>query len=153
MRPAAPTRMAFANLSESDLNGTLYWIKPPQPSSSVYPGGFNFPAGIHAVGSIYSFTNGAPLLNLPTGGVSVLQLGNPVQSFTNHFTLGSDNKIISADGLAVTITTANGLFKGTATSLGDGTSVPISGVLLPKQNAAFGYFLNNGQSGGVFLGQ
>jgi len=145
--------MTFANLNESDLSGTVYWTKPPRASSAVYPGGFNFPAGIHAVGSIYSFTGGVPLLNLPAGGVSVLQLGNPVQSFTNHFTLGSDNKIISADGLKVTITTASGLFKGTAISLGDGTSVPIAGVLLPKQNAAFGYFLSNGQSGGVYLGQ
>jgi sugar lactone lactonase YvrE len=145
--------MTFANLSDSDLSGTLYWIKPPQPSSSAYPGGFSFPAGIRAVGSIYSFRNGVPLLNLPAGGVSVLQLGNPVQSFTNHFTLGSDNKIISADGLQVTITTSTGLFKGTATSLGDGTTVPITGILLQKQNAAFGYFLNNSQSGGVYLGQ
>jgi len=145
--------MTFANLSDSDLSGTLYWIKPPQAASSVYPGGFNFPAGIRAVGSIYSFTNGVPVLNLPSGGVSVLQFGNPVQSFTNHFTLGSDNKITSADGLNVTITTSSGVFKGTAVSLGDGTTVPITGVLLQKQNAAFGYFLNNGQSGGVYLGQ
>jgi len=82
-----------------------------------------------------------------------LQLGNPVQSFTNHFTLGANNKISSADGLKVTITTSTGLFKGTAVSLGDGSTVPISGILLQKQNAAFGFFLKNGQSGGVYLGQ
>jgi hypothetical protein len=144
--------MSFTNMSDSDLSGTLYWVKAAQSSTS-YPGGFNFPAGIRAVGSIYKFTNGVPLLNLPADGVSVLQLGNPVQSFTNHFTLGSNNKITSADGLTVTITTASGLFKGTAVSLGDGTTVPITGVLLQKQNAAYGYFLNNGQSGAVSLGQ
>jgi hypothetical protein len=144
--------MTFTNLNDSDLSGRLYWVKPAQ-TSTVYPGGFNFPEGIRAVGSIYSFTNGVPLLNLPVGGVSVLQLGNPVQSFTNHFTLGSDNKITSADGLTVTITTSTGLFKGTATSLGDGTVVPVTGVLLQKQNTAFGYFLRNGQSGAVYLGQ
>ena len=83
----------------------------------------------------------------------MLQLGNPIQSFTNNFTLGNDNKITSANGLTVTITTTTGLFKGTAVSLGDGTVVPISGVLLQKQNAAFGYFLKNGQSGAVYLGQ
>jgi len=91
------------------------------------------------------------LLNLPNGGISVLQLGNPVQSYTNTFTLGSDNKITSPDGLNVTITTASGLFKGTATSLGTGASVPINGILLQKQNAAYGNFLNNGQSGAVTL--
>ena len=91
------------------------------------------------------------MLNLPNGGISVLQLGNPVQSYTNTFTLGPDNKITSADGLNVVITTTTGLFKGTANSLGNGTPVPISGILLQKQNAAFGNFQNNGQSGAVTL--
>gem|GEM_PF-426707 len=143
--------MTFTNLNDSDLNGTVYWVKPAASSGS-YPGGFNFTQGIHAIGSIYSFTNGVPLLNLPAGGASVLQLGNPVQSFTNHFTLGTDNKITSSDGLKVTVTTSTGLFKGTAVSLGDGTSVPITGVLLQKQNGAYGYFLKDGQSGALYLG-
>ena len=145
--------MTFTNLNNSDLSGVLYWVKQPQASSSVYPAGFNFPEGIQAVGSVYSFTNGVPLLNLPGGGISVLQMGNPVQNSTNHFTLGNDNKITSADGLKVTITTSSGLFKGTATSPGDGASVPITGVLLQKQNTAYGFFLKGGQSGGVYLGQ
>ena len=145
--------MTFTNLNASDLNGTLYWVKQPQASSSSYPGGFNFAEGIPAIGSVYSLTNGVPLLNLPAGGLSVLQLGNPVQSFTNHFTLGGDNKVVSIDGLKVTITTSTGLFKGTATSLGDGSTVPVTGILLQKQNAAYGYFLKNGQSGAVYLGQ
>jgi hypothetical protein len=144
--------MTFTNMNDSNLSGVLYWVKAAQSSSS-YPGGFNFPEGIRAVGSVYAFTNGVPLLNLPAGGVSVLQLGNPTQSFTNHFILGSDNKITSVDGLNVTITTATGLFKGTAVSLGDGTIVPITGVLLQKQNAGYGYFLQNGQSGAFYFGQ
>jgi hypothetical protein len=142
--------MTFADLDNSDLSGELFWLAAPQASPG-YPAGFNFSEGIQAVGSIYSFTNGVPLLNLPAGGADVLQLGNPVQSYTNTFTLGTDNKITSADGLSATITTASGLFKGTATSLGNGTAVPINGILLQKQNAAYGYFLNNGQSGAVTL--
>jgi hypothetical protein len=145
--------MTFTNLNDSDLSGQLYWVKGPQTKAISYPGGFNFSEAIRAVGSIYSFTNGTPLLNLPAGGVSVLQLGNPVESFTNNFTLGNDNTITSPNGLSVTITTSTGLFKGTAVSLGDGSIVPITGVLLQKQNAAFGYFLRNSQSGGVYLGQ
>lgn len=145
--------MTFTNLNDSDMNGTLYWIKQPQAGSSSYPGGFNFAEGVRAIGSLYSFTNGTPLLNLPAGGVSILQLGNPVQSFTNHFTLGTDNKVTSADGLKVTITTSSGLFKGTSVSLGDGSVVPVTGVLLQKQNVAYGFFLKNGESGAVYLGQ
>ena len=143
--------MTFTNLANSDLSGVLNWVAGPNASPG-YPAGFNFAGGIEAVGSIYSFTNGVPLLNLPAGGISVLQLGNPLQNYTNNFTLGADNKITSPNGLTMTITTSSGLFKGTATSLGNGTVVPINGVLLQKQNAAYGYFLNNGQSGAVSVG-
>jgi len=141
------------NQVSTDLTGTLYWFRQPQSTAKTYPAGFNFPAGISAIGSLYSLTNGTPLLNLPSGGVSVLQLGNPLQSYTNNFTLGADNKITSANGLKATITTKSGLFKGTAISLGNGTTVPINGVLLQKQNSGYGFFLSNGQSGAVFLGQ
>ena len=140
------------NQINADVTGTLNWFRLPQPAAAAYPAGFNFPGGISAVGSVYSFTNGTPLLNLPSGGVSILQLGNPLQSFTNNFTLGTDNKITSANGLSATIATSSGLFKGTAISLGNGTSVPITGVLLPKQNSGYGFFLSNGQSGSVYLG-
>jgi len=140
------------NQPNADVSGTLYWFRHAQPTAKVYPAGFDFPEGISAVGSLFAVTNGTPLLNLPSGGVSVLQLGNPLQSYTNNFTLGADNKITSANGLKATITTASGLFKGTAISLGNGTSVPINGVLLPKQNSGFGFFLSNGQSGAVYLG-
>ncbi len=141
------------NLVNTDMSGQLYWFRLPQSGGKVmYPNGFNFPEGIAAVGSVISFTSGVPLLNLPSGGVAVLQLGNPVQSFTNNFTLGANNKVTSPDGLSVTITTTSGLFKGTAKSLGNGTSVPINGVLLQKQNSAYGTFLSNGQSGSVYLG-
>jgi hypothetical protein len=140
------------NQINTDIVGTLYWSTQPQAKAKAYPAGFDFPGGISVIGSVYSFTNGAPLLNLPSGGVSVLQLGNPVQSYTNNFTLGADNRISSANGLSATITTTSGLFKGTALSLGNGTSVPINGVVLQKQNSAFGFFLSNGQSGAVYLG-
>jgi hypothetical protein len=145
--------MSFVtNQINTDVTGTLYWFRHPQSSAKVYPGGFNFPGGISADGSLYSITNGVPLLNLPSGGVSVLQLGNPLQSYTNNFTMAANNQITSADGLKAKITTGSGLFSGTAISLGNGTSVTISGVLLQKQNSGYGFFLSNGQSGAVYLG-
>ncbi|HWD93197.1 MAG TPA: Ig-like domain-containing protein [Verrucomicrobiae bacterium] len=146
--------LAFTtNDSNSDLGGLINWVKQPQSTGkSLYPGGFNFPVGLQAVGSLYSFTNGMPLLNLPAGGSIVLQQGNLPQSFTNNFTLGADNKVTSADGLNLTITTKSGIFKGTAHDPASGGSVPINGVLLQKQNSAFGTFLGGGQSGAVYLG-
>jgi hypothetical protein len=144
--------MTFTNESVSDLNGVVNWIKLPQATAKTYPAGFNFAGGIQAVGSEFSFTNGVPLLNLPSGGMVILQQGNPVQGFTNHFTLGADNKVVSADGLSVTITTASGLFKGNARNPGDGSLVPINGVLLQKQNSGFGFFLGTSQSGSVYFG-
>lgn len=141
------------NQVSTDLTGTLYWMKQPQAKAKLYANGFDFPNGIQVVGSLYSFTNGTPLLNLPSGGISVLQQGGLAQSFTNNFTLGSDNKVTSPNGLSMTITTASGLFKGTARNPNDGTSIPINGVLLQKQDAAYGTFLGTDQSGAVYLGQ
>ncbi|HXT12950.1 MAG TPA: Ig-like domain-containing protein [Candidatus Angelobacter sp.] len=141
-----------SNDPESDLSGSLTWLRLAQSGKSIYPAGFSL-TNLQAVGSLYSFTSGVPLLNLPVGGVAVLQQGNPVQSFTNNFTLGNDNKVTSSDGLNVKITTKSGLFKGTARDPNTGNPVTINGVLLPKQNGAFGTFIQNGQSGGVYLGQ
>ena len=139
--------MTFADESDSDLSGTLNWFRLPQASAKMYPAGFNFSGGIESVGSAFSLTNGIPFLNLPSGGVAILQQGNPVQSFTNHFTLSTANKASSTDGLNLAITPASGLFKGTAHNPDNGSSVPINGVLLQKQNAAYGSFLGTGQSG------
>jgi hypothetical protein len=139
------------NDSNSDLGGLINWIR--QPGGKIYPDGFNFTNGIQAIGSLYSFTNGVPLLNLPAGGAVVLQEGNLPQSFTNHFNLSAANKATSTDGLKLTITTKTGLFKGTASDPNGGGSVPINGVLLQKQNAGFGTFLDASQSGAVYLGQ
>lgn len=143
----------FTNGANSDLGGTVYWLRQPQTKAKLYPKGFSFPDGVEVVGSLYSFTNGTPLLNLPSGGTAVLQQGNLPQSFTNHFSLGSDNKPTSSDGLSLKLTTASGLFSGSARNSDNGKSVPINGVLLQKQNSAFGLFLGTGQSGAVYLGQ
>jgi Divergent InlB B-repeat domain/Glucodextranase, domain B/NHL repeat len=139
------------NDSNSDLVGLINWVR--QSGGKIYPDGFNFTNGIQAVGSRYSFTNGVPLLNLPSGGLVVLQQGNLPQSFTNHFNLSTANKPTSSDGLKLTITSSSGLFKGTASDPNGGGSVPINGVLLQKQNAGFGTFLGTSQSGAVYLGQ
>jgi hypothetical protein len=144
--------MTFEDESDSDLDGLLNWFRLPQATAKLYPAGFNFADGIQAVGSALSLTNGVPLLNLPSGGLAILQQGNPVQSFTNHFTLSTVNKVTSTDGLSVTITTASGLFKGNAHNPGDGSSIPINGVILQKQNTAYGTFLGTDQSGAVYLG-
>lgn len=137
----------------SDLNGVLNWVKQPQPAGKIYPGGFNFTNGIQVVGSQYSFNNGTPLLNLPAGGTVILQQGNPPRNFTNNFTFAANNKITSPDGLSLKITTSSGIFSGAARDPVGGGSVTINGVLLQKQNTAFGLFLGSDQSGAVSIGQ
>lgn len=142
--------MTFTNEPATDLNGTVYWLRLPQAAGNLYPNGFAFPNGIQAIGSLYSFTNGVPLLNLPSGGSMILQQGGLAQSFTNAFTLGSNNQIV---GVNVKITTKSGVFQGTAVDPNSGASIPVSGVLLQKQNGGYGFFLGNAQSGAVYLGQ
>lgn len=141
--------MTFTNLPASDLSGTLYWLRLPQ-AGNLYQNGFSFTNGIQAVGSLYSLTNGVPVLNLPSGGSMILQQGGLAQSFTNTFTLESNNKV---SGMNLKITTKSGLFKGTAVDPNTGASIPVTGVLLQKQNAGYGLFQGTGQSGAVYLGQ
>jgi uncharacterized repeat protein (TIGR02543 family) len=102
--------LTFTNEPDSDLSGLINWVRLPQATAKLYPAGFDFSNGIQAIGSQYSFTNKTPLLNLPSGGNVILQQGGLAQSFTNDFTLGTDNKVSGANGLSVTITTKSGLF-------------------------------------------
>ena len=142
--------MTFSNQLTSDLDGLVSWIKLAQ-LAKLYPGGFTNQT--EAVGSIYQFTNGVRVLNLSTGVVWLAQ-GNLPASFTNQVALGLDNKVInlSSNKLTLTLTTASGLFKGTATAPGTAAAIPIFGVVLQKQNAGFGYFLGTNRSDEVFFG-
>jgi hypothetical protein len=110
-------------------------------------GSFTNPIGV--VGSTYVVPKGEAVLNLSDGYV-LLQGGGLTSSITDPFTLGANNVVKGSNKLALTITTANGLFQGTATN-SEGKTITIHGALLQNATNGYGQFLNAGQIGNVFL--
>jgi len=142
--------LTFTNELTSDIDGVVTWIKPAQPGSKLYPGGFTNQA--EAVGSIYLFTKNVPVLNFGAGQVSLVN-GNS-SDFTNQIVFGT-NKVVnlSSNKLTLTITTSSGLFSGSATDPVTLRSILFNGAILEKQNFGSGTFLGTNQSGRVFIGR
>ena len=107
-----------------------------------------------ALGSLYSFTNGMPVLSLASGqGRLILENGNLSQSLTNQVAIDSRNRVSNLSGsrLSLVILTSSGLFQGRIVDPATGRSIPFNGAVLQKQNRGAGYFLNGRQSGRVLL--
>ena len=141
--------MTFTNLPETDLVGTVTWIKPARPGAQFYPLGFT--NDMMVVASHYA--PASPVLDL-TNGIVVFRgesLGSPL---TNSVTLEAGSVIANRSGNSVTLTVAatSGLFKGKVQELTATRIIRFRGAVLQNQNAAFGYFLDAGRSGEVFLG-
>jgi hypothetical protein len=145
--------LTVTNRSSDDLTGLLSWIKPAQFKAKQYPGGFTNET--MAVGSAY--VRPVPASN-PVIAVSDPFLeftgGNLTGSFFNTIALGANSKVMNlgTNKLSLTISTANGLFKGSVTDPSSGKSSAFSGALLQKQNAGFGFLLGTNRSARVVLG-
>jgi hypothetical protein len=130
--------MTFANLSTSDLNGTLVWIKQAGASATSFPLGFtNSP---NAIGSIYvppAATGKA--LNL-SGAVINFSGGSLSANFNNVVSVNAGSQVVnlSANEMVTTIMTAVGSFTGQVREPGTGALHMYGGVILQKQNASYG---------------
>jgi hypothetical protein len=144
--------VGFSNDLVSDFSGPVTWAKQPQPTK-LYPNGFSFTNQLAVVGSLYTFTNGVPLLGLPNGGNIQLDGANLSQSVSYPFSLDSRNKILGTNKVTVTLSTGTGLFRGSVPNPDTSKPIPVSGALLLKQNAGFGSFLGTNQTGRVTLGE
>jgi len=144
--------LTFSNAPGSDIDGGVGWFRPVQPSVTLYTMGFAVTT--EAIGSRYTKPPaGTAALNF-TDGIAVLSDGNLAQSFTNQVQLNANNTIVNlgANGLKLTVSPGNGLFSGQAQDPATGKYLPFKGVVLQKQNAGGGYFLNQNQSGEVYFG-
>ena len=143
--------LAFTNETSSDFRGAVTWIKLSQPASAFYPAGFT--NELDAIGSLYRFTNGVPVLDVSTGQVSLVN-GNLVDGVTNVVALSAANKVsnLSSNQLTLTISASSGLFKGSVTDPSSGRVIPLNGAILQKINAGRGFFPGTNQTGRVFFG-
>lgn len=145
--------LVFTNETDRDIDGVVNWIKPPQPGAPFYPAGFTLTNtdGVEVIGSRFSSTKGVRALSL-TNGVLILENGNLPQSFTNGFTLTTNNVASGTNMLTFTITNATGLFRGSVTNPSAARLLKISGAVFQKQNAGYGQFPGTNQTGSLFIG-
>jgi hypothetical protein len=144
--------LTFTNAPASDLGGWVGWFRPVQPSVTLYTMGFAVVT--EAIGSRYTPPPaGTRMLNFTNGSVT-LSDGNLSSSFTNQVQLTANNTIVnlSDNGLQLTLGTSSGRFTGKAQDPATGKYLSLKGIVLQKQNAGGGFFLNQNQSGEVFFG-
>jgi hypothetical protein len=141
----------FTNTASDDLQGLVYWLRPAQPGSRLYPSGFTNETA--AVGSNYRLP--APMsrvINL-TNGLVEFSGGDLSSPFTNAVVLGPDNKLtnLSSNRLAVTLRLHTGRWRGTATDPATGQSFALQGIFHQERSVGVGFFLEGNQSGRVLL--
>ncbi len=128
----------FADLSNSDLRGTLVWIKEAGASATSYPNGFINET--EAVGSRYAAPTGqGKAINLSAAAVN-FSGGTIASAFNNAVSVNAGSQVVnlSPNAMTLTISTASGAFTGQVTEPGVGTVRKFGGVVLQKQNAGFG---------------
>jgi hypothetical protein len=142
--------LTFSNAPDSDISGSLNWIKPAQPTAGFYPAGFTNVTT--ASGSAYQFDNEAPILDFSFGQISFTG-GDLAQSFANQVVLGAGGSFtnLSANALNLSLADSSGLLSGSVVDPSTGRLIPFSGVVLQKENFGAGFFLGTNQGGQVLL--
>ncbi len=143
--------LAFATTTNSDLSGTLTWIKQPGSKSKYYLSGFTCQSD--AFGSAYRVAD--PILNLPTANL-VICGGSLTSDITNSITIGSGNKVVTPDQkqLKLSFSKASGTFKGAFVNPAGGKPLPFSGAVFQKLNTAYGVLFGAGdQTSEVWLSE
>ena len=75
--------------TNGDIGGEISWFKLPQKTARLYPGGFTNSS--EAVGSIYHYANGSPVLNFTDGQLSLIN-GDLAEGITNQVGVGTANR-------------------------------------------------------------
>ena len=130
--------IAFANLSTSDLNGTLLWIKEAGASTTSFPLGFT--NSVNSIGSFYVAPSaGNKALNL-SGAVVNFSGGSLTTSFNNVVSVNANSQVVnlSPNEMVMTVMNAVGSFTGQVREPGTGALHMYGGVVLQKQNAGYG---------------
>ena len=132
--------------TNGDISGRLNWIKPVQPGARYYRGGFTNCAT--AIGSAYSYTNGAPVLGFSSGEV-LLAGGNLPANFAEPIEIGGQNQKadLAQNKPAFTVSPSSGVLTGSVVDPQTGKPVAVKGIVLQNQQIAAGYFLGTSQSG------
>jgi hypothetical protein len=143
--------LLFNRSTNSDISGTVSWIRPQMPWTWYYPDGFFVLQD--AYGSRYV---------APPKGTKVLDVSrarfefngiNLDRGITNHVTLDYRNRItnLEANGLSASFTLADGSFRGRVMDPITWEWLQFKGVVLQKFGVAAGYFPRSDQTGEVWF--
>jgi len=144
--------MQFAPEPYTDLSGNLTWTKTQSPAAKFYPGGFT--NQVEALGAAWlTASPAARFFGAKERAGSLIFSGGGLPLFTNSFTLGRNNKLLSPspNRLTLSISSASGLFKGAALNPDTGRLFPFQGVLMERNGFGAGFFLGPNLSGQVYL--
>jgi hypothetical protein len=141
----------FLHQPQSDLVGSLSWIKPASSKAKFYPAGFITETSL--IGSAYvPPASGAAPIHLTTGNVTFAG-GNLDQTIVNNVTIDSKGRVknLGDNKLTLNFTPSQGAFRGTITPPGASKSIPFAGVVMQSTESGGGYFLGASQSSFVQL--
>lgn len=141
--------LTFTNEATSDLRGdNVHWFKR-RNASTFYKDGFH--RSFQVLGCRYIAPKaGTNILGWTDGTASFADFafnGTTSVSFNptlNRFTFPNGN----ADSLRLSLAPAIGVFTGSISR----PALPVRGIVLPKANKAYGFFLDQNQSGFVVIG-
>jgi hypothetical protein len=145
--------MTFEALPDSDCDGSLDWIRPPQPTAKYYPTGFS--AAVDLLAAKYA----PPALASGTASLTLEDGNLPDPGITDDLTISSTEKVTVTGptpitGTTVTITPRTGVFTGKFPDPITKKETPFGGVIYKKPSAAgFGLFLGTDQTGSVGIMQ
>jgi len=134
------------------IGGQMHWNKIPNSRDTYYANGFNL--NPTATGSVYQPPlKNAAILNF-SDGLLMLTGESLDGAVVNYVTVNANYRVInlSSNRVTLVLNPSTGLFRGTLINPADRKSIAVSGALLQQQNAGWGYFLRQNQSGRVYFG-
>ena len=142
--------MDFASHTNSDINGTLNWIKLPTAGGQYYGAGFTHQ--YDAVGSTYAKPAGNGSGLTIADADLIFSGGNLSSDVTNSVALASAHvKSDGSDGLKLDFNSSKGTFRGRVNDPAGGTPLSYGGVVFQKQNVGCGSLLGTSQSSRVLI--
>ena len=145
--------LAFGNQPDSDLAGSLTWIKPRTTGAARFRAAFT--TTIATVGARYAPpAAGQPALAVSAGNANArltFGAGNFAADIIQPAHLATNNVLTIASpslaALTATIDPASGMFLGAFRHPVTGIATRFRGVILQKRKAGAGFFLGQSQSG------
>ena len=143
---------AFTNLQSGAGFGRVTWIKPAEPSASLFSSGFT--TLIEALGSAYvpPIETDDRVVSMTNGDV-VYSGGNLDSTFTNSVTVAPRGHVtgLSSTGLNLAISPGTGIFHGNTIDLSSGQPFAFNGAVLQNLNAGFGFLLGKNLGSRVII--